>query len=467
MYQLLDQASRATSDPQVQARIDELILYTRYVELYRAYRSVSGEPRQQTLEELLRFSYSIRETNMVHVAAIFRDLPRRDRGLDASFETLWSVGSLEGAEWETFGEVGDVAFDAAGNLHILDAQSARVVVVDPRGRLLRTVGRPGEGPGELRMAAGMAVLRDGTVAVADLGHRAFVVYGPDGEFLHQSPFGGDGGTTVLGELLPEPAGRGVVSAGRRMVMVRRGGPGGATEDPGQPIVRFDLAPEGGSRTLLRAWEPPPPEGGGAGAVAGGARVTMPPERAFEPRLLAAMLPDGSLVFSDSSAYALKVAGPDGRVKRILRRPLEPRRTTARIQEAEKRRRLAEMEAGEGPQISVRTTEGGGPRTVSQDQIRDMMRRRIDGLLFYPEVPVVQAVAAGWSGKVWVRRRGRDAFEDGPVDVLDAAAGTYLGTLEPATRIPDAFGPDGVAAWVERDALDVPTVVVRRLPPALR
>jgi hypothetical protein len=31
-----------------------------------------------------------------------------------------------------------------------------------------------------------------------------------------------------------------------------------------------------------------------------------------------------------------------------------------------------------------------------------------------------------------------------------------------TEIPSAFGPDGLAAYVELDELDVPTVVVRRL-----
>jgi hypothetical protein len=35
-----------------------------------------------------------------------------------------------------------------------------------------------------------------------------------------------------------------------------------------------------------------------------------------------------------------------------------------------------------------------------------------------------------------------------------------------TEIPSAFGPDGLAAYVELDELDVPTVVVRRLPAAL-
>ena len=34
-------------------------------------------------------------------------------------------------------------------------------------------------------------------------------------------------------------------------------------------------------------------------------------------------------------------------------------------------------------------------------------------------------------------------------------------------MPDAFGPDGLAAWVELDELDVPMVVVGRLGGGVR
>jgi hypothetical protein len=34
-------------------------------------------------------------------------------------------------------------------------------------------------------------------------------------------------------------------------------------------------------------------------------------------------------------------------------------------------------------------------------------------------------------------------------------------------LPRAFGPNGLAAYIERDELDVPRVVLRRLPAELR
>ena len=87
--------------------------------------------------------------------------------------------------------------------------------------------------------------------------------------------------------------------------------------------------------------------------------------------------------------------------------------------------------------------------------------------FFPEVPVIRGLFVGWDGTIWVRRRGEEPESDGPVDLLTTDGG-YLGTL-PAddAEIPDAFGPDGLAAFVERDEFEVQTVVVRRLPPEIR
>ena len=59
------------------------------------------------------------------------------------------------------------------------------------------------------------------------------------------------------------------------------------------------------------------------------------------------------------------------------------------------------------------------------------------------------------------------LEDGPIDVL-AAGGEYAGTYRTgATKMPDAFGPDGMAAFIEFDDLGVASVVVRRLPAGVR
>ena len=160
------------------------------------------------------------------------------------------------------------------------------------------------------------------------------------------------------------------------------------------------------------------------------------------------LADGGVAYSDSSAYAVKVVSSTGALQRVIRRPFAPRPVTAAIQEAEKERRLAELEAGGGPQmrIVVAGPGGGAGRPISQDAIKDMMRNQIDQLQFYTELPVLLHLRTGWGGKIWVVRRGQKPTEAGAMDVLT---------------------PEGLVAFVERDELDVPTVVVKRLPAILR
>lgn len=99
-----------------------------------------------------------------------------------------------------------------------------------------------------------------------------------------------------------------------------------------------------------------------------------------------------------------------------------------------------------------------------EEVRESRREDIENLQFFTEVPVIRGLGATWNGRIWVQRRGDEPDGDGPVDVLDAR-GEYVGSYRSGTtEIPDAFGPDGLAAFIERDELDVQTVVVRRLPP---
>lgn len=101
------------------------------------------------------------------------ELTGEDRLLDADFEEIYRMGSLDGGGWDTFGEVADLSFDGAGNLYILDTQAMRISVVDTEGNLVRQFIGEGEGPGEFQgeFAGGLrlAVMRDARVGVYDPG----------------------------------------------------------------------------------------------------------------------------------------------------------------------------------------------------------------------------------------------------------------------------------------------------------
>lgn len=78
MYARLAEAAAATDDPAVRARLDDLVLYTRYAELHEAYRS-SVIGRQAAFEALVRHARRMRPRMLVHLRALLKDIPARDR----------------------------------------------------------------------------------------------------------------------------------------------------------------------------------------------------------------------------------------------------------------------------------------------------------------------------------------------------------------------------------------------------
>lgn len=79
MYRALDAARKLTDDPAVVARINDLIVYVRYVDLYRDYSSAEGAARLREAEKLFRFTYRTRATGMIHSMGVWRGLPYYDQ----------------------------------------------------------------------------------------------------------------------------------------------------------------------------------------------------------------------------------------------------------------------------------------------------------------------------------------------------------------------------------------------------
>ena len=433
------------------------------------------------------------------------ELPGRDEPLDPGFEEIFRVGVLDGEEWEMFSVVRKLAFDADGNLYIFDAEGSRgsgvrVVVLDGSGTLLREFGSVGEGPGEFQMPTGFAVLRDGTTVVADLGHGAYHIFDDAGGFQRMvrhpqsggeredTELGGDGSRvsfsfrSIASGIWPDPLG-GAFYAPESPASVDLDSDAG--EAAHRAILRYALdGDEAVAETVVRAWRPhrQPQENllEVTGAAAGALRSLLednpsfsrPPT--FEPRLRFGTLPGGGLAYSDSSAYAIKISAPeDGGLVRTITRPFEPEEVTPAIEEEYNNRRSEERSrsAGSAPTGSITIVAAGSARSggnrppgISPEGIASI---DIAPPPFYPEIPVIEGLTTSWEGRIWVERRGDELFEDGPIDVLTADGG-YVGTYEAgAIEMPDAFGPDGLAAFLELDEFDIPTVVVRRLPQNVR
>src|SRR5262249_29640086 len=91
MYRHLAEARKLIDDSAIQARLADLVLYTRYVELWLAYSPAEGEARQKAFEELIRHAYRIRKTMMVHTKGLYRDLPARDKSVSVPADAAWNV----------------------------------------------------------------------------------------------------------------------------------------------------------------------------------------------------------------------------------------------------------------------------------------------------------------------------------------------------------------------------------------
>jgi len=403
----------------------------------------------------------------------------QDRPLSADFPEVYRVGGFDAPEWAEFTAAPTVTFDAAGRLYVqessamsavLGGSASPVVVIDRGGGLVRTIGGPGEGPGEFNEPRGLVVWRDGRLAVADIGHNAYQVFAPDGEFerlvgMRGGSHGFSGQMNARSLLRPDPAGPALIAQGISSrqsafpsavasMMGAETADEARVDDRGLERLRLD-GEDVVAEKILEGWRPAVDDDGqespldlsDPSSIMG---VLMGGERWFEPELLWDILPDGGIVYSDSSTYRIQVLDPEGRVIRTLTRPFAPKPVTRGVRSAVRDRSLARLSGGYGGEMQAAVLE------------------RIRNRGFMDEIPVLSALQTTWDGALWIQRRGEEPWdEDGPIDVM-RADGAYVGTFAAgATEVPDAFGPDGLVAFVERDELDIPSIVVRRIPVEVR
>lgn len=367
--------------------------------------------------------------------------------VNAVTEEVFTVGSVAGDDWDTFGSIRSVHFDAQANLHIFDTQAEHILVVGPDGSLVRTVGGRGEGPGEFGNVTSVIVPRDGSYIA--MGFTTIDLLEPDGEFARRitlDPM--TTGIVIANMVLPD----GRLLAG---AIMRLGDDDEEAED-GHPIHIFPLDGTE-AEVLYTAWRPPDEDEDDvsvSGSRESGRRVAWSAGCAFEPFVSYDLLSDGRLALIDSIGYRVKLIGLDGSVAGTVERPIAPLAVDETIRDAE-RERYREI-------VAERESRTG---TISPIQIE---MEEVEGLTFADEVPVLYRLKVDWEDQIWVQRRGPTGDDNGLTDIV-TPDGSYVGTLAPdGLRTPDAFGPGGLMAYIERDELGVQTVrVVRTMLPSGR
>ncbi len=388
------------------------------------------------------------------------NLPATDRPLDGNPEGIFSVGELDGEDWEVFSKVTAVDFDPAGNLYVLDEENFRVFVYGETGELLRQFGSEGEGPGELTDPIGMTVLADGRIAVKDGRKQSIILYHADGSYDQNIPYEGLYGQEFQG-LISHPE-RGVLYEAPQVSF--ESGPDGLTSEVGDavPVLWHPLDGQN-PKVLTRApLEKPTVEIRDGGANSN-MQFGLTTHTVFNPTVRWTVNSSGALVLASTAAYEIQILGPDGQSHYTLSRDISPRQTgdADRDQHVEEIRRSYAESVGAGQAVSM---GGGALPSGLPDAVLQRMKETTP---FAEEIPVIRKVTSDQRGQIWVERETNPVgVGTGQIDLISDGR-QYLGSITDQP-LPDAFGPDGLVAYIEFDEQwEFPRVAVKRLPESWR
>ena len=338
-----------------------------------------------------------------------------DVPLTWSFDSLFALGGADSGPQSFYQVHGAVGGDVAGNIYVLDTSAKRIVMFDSTGAFVRSMGRAGGGPGEMKWPIALVVAPDGRSAVFDIGKGGLVWFGSAGEGLNLDPLG----TLYNGGSLHVTA--------HALYLPSHTWNSGSSDPGRQELVRIA---DGDTVRLISVPNAP---GKAVTFKSCGMSISgMTP--IFSPSLRWAASGDRVAVTAMTGYEILLLSGTD--TTEIVRRPLEPEPATAEA---------AAKQVGD----KFRVMSSAGEIVCKTDEV-------VDGVGFADHIPVVAGIAAGPDSTWWVRRAASAG-----VDVY-AADGEYLGTLPDSAPYPLLSLPGQRIAAAVTDDLDVERLVIYRV-----
>jgi hypothetical protein len=341
-----------------------------------------------------------------------------------------SIGVEVGEEQYMLGRVVAVAA-SSDRIYVLDASIPVVRVYDMDGAYLQDIGGAGDGPGEFRQPAAMAVGPDDRIYVRDDSQARITIFEPDGFVDDTWPLGG--GLMLLGMPIVITHDGTVFSPGRtdtsegyadiRVGMIPRGpdGPAGDPVDPpdfGFEAETFEVTARMGESVAVAMWPVP-----------------------YWPEEEWTMSPTGALVAGVTDDYRFEIRHPDGRVT-VVEKDWRP--------------------------VPLEAEEATWHRENLTAQIRELSPEWVwDGPDLPGAKPAYERLAADESDRIWVLRAGPGRYDpecstdpevDGPpcwtdtplVDVFDLE-GRFLGSVDAPEEL-DLFDEFFVPPYIEGDMI---------------
>jgi len=96
-----------------------------------------------------------------------------------------SLGGPRAVGDYAFGNIRNFVIDEQGSIYVLDGKSYRVQAFDPQGKYLRTIGRKGQGPGDLDSPLSLALDRTSDELLVLQGIRRLSLFRSEGPFIRQ------------------------------------------------------------------------------------------------------------------------------------------------------------------------------------------------------------------------------------------------------------------------------------------
>ncbi len=94
-----------------------------------------------------------------------------------------TIGEKEGDEEYRFTRLRAIDVDVKGNIYALDSREGHIKVFDNNGKYIKTIGKKGQGPGEMQMPYDIHITPMKEILVNDVRSRRLLFFSLDGTFL--------------------------------------------------------------------------------------------------------------------------------------------------------------------------------------------------------------------------------------------------------------------------------------------
>jgi hypothetical protein len=348
------------------------------------------------------------------------------------------IGALEGAPEYQIGQVGDIALDSEGRIHVLDAQAQHIRVYSPDGIYQSTIGARGGGPGELGYGLALLMAPGDTILVPDGRNLRFTRYAPDGSEAGSVRLDPDGAWPMVFRASTQGA---IFTQVRTFAL------------PNQPALEnqldflLRLASDGTVADTLMNFP------SGSFQNFDGSGITF-----FAPEPVWDVTGDGRIILAVNDEYRIGIYS-DGQLERVIEKSYQ----LTPVSEADKEALRAELKR--------RFAAQGMPEATMEE----LLRRRFH---FAEFLPAILTVRAGPRGTIWtqqarspselseaefagIRENHLEDLGSNLWDVFDPE-GRFLGVVTLPRRFTPGLFRDEAIYGVWRDELNVEYVVRLRL-----